>query len=282
MKKLVAILMIFASMFMLLSITASADVVVEPNDDFYNRNSGDCILLERNFYANGKNGYVTLKTEPGSKKDVLTIQNGEMLYITHTYERSGELWGVTEIYSPDKDYSKWPTGWIIMSDLKAVYDSSEFINDHESEFYTFSGDADITGDVVFWSWPGSGKVDHVYSEQWWREGESMENFMSSQAYRDSEGREWGFIGYMYGYRDVWFCIDDPTNQEIPAFNPAPDPQLYAAADPDSLPEPSSSSGGTSGSGPSEQIIIIIVSVAVAVIATAVLIRVLWKPKKKAE
>ena len=33
-------------------------------------------------------------------------------------------------------------------------------------------------------------------------------------YTDASGLRWSKFGYIYGYRNVWFCIDDPTNEAL--------------------------------------------------------------------
>src|SRR5215469_2087459 len=56
-----------------------------------------------------------------------------------------------------------------------------------------------------------------------------------KTYKDSEGREWGKVGY---YADVgggsyvsgWVCLGDPGNSDIPAFNPAPKPKKWSPDD----------------------------------------------------
>ena len=50
-------------------------------------------------------------------------------------------------------------------------------------------------------------------------------------FTDDEGRDWGYVSYFYGFRDFWVCLNDPSNPNIPAFNPAPEPSLYPAVDP---------------------------------------------------
>ena len=38
----------------------------------------------------------------------------------------------------------------------------------------------------------------------------------SQVYTDVRGRDWGFVAYMFPYRDFWIPLDDPTNAEAGA------------------------------------------------------------------
>lgn len=254
----------------ILPFTAYADVLIEPNNDFYTRHRSECTSLNRSFYANGESGGVSVKKEPGSTTETAVIENGEIINIMFTYNHKGETWGVTEIYSEGKPYDKWPNGWLPMNQLLLVYDYTSFAEEHQDKFYTYTGGYDMlyeTDDIVFWTWPGSGEMAWILEDKW-RNSETDSNFLkASHAYKDSEGREWGFFGYVYGNKNSWVCLSDPGNTEISAFNPPPQPELWQ---PDDTNSPKS--------GLSTPLLIIIL-VTVLVIGTALLIRVLWKPNK---
>ena len=283
MKKTVTILLAIISLAMLLTVAANADVLVEPNNDFYSQHARECSSLERTYYANGKRGYVTLRKEPGSGSEIASLRNGELIYIMFTYDHKGELWGVTERRSTDDTYFVMWTGWVAMSDLTVAYDYIEFDREHSGEFYQYSGEPNTTGDIIFWKWPGSGVINGELGETWRHPGDAMNDVLPSHAYLDPEGREWGFVGYMYGRRNAWFCISDPTNREIAAFNTPPAPQLWPAADPDAIPSPNRTADNpdyvTAPEPWNDGLIVVIILVAAVVIGTAVLIGVLWKRKK---
>jgi len=211
---------------------AQADLVWEPENDFYNRNKSKCVSLSRGFYANGEDGYISMKREPGARREVAKLENGEILHILFTYDHNGEVWGLSEFISP-KTYD-WISGWGQMDQLLLVYDYISFDEDYSGEFFDYENDADKvakTGDIVVWTWPGSGKIELVFEEEW-QNPETYEFILggSFRAYKDSEDRVWGYIGYAYGARNVWVCLSDPSNREIPAFNPAPEPVLRKAGD----------------------------------------------------
>ena len=268
--KITAAVLIVLSMLALLPLTAGADVLYTPNDSFYNRHSSECTYLGRSFYANGRSGYITLRTEPGAGSEVAALQNGTELYINFTYNLRGEAWGVAEFYETNKTDGVQKTGWVTMSDLTVVYDYIEFGNDHHDEFYYYGAEANTTGDLVLWTWPGSGKYVHVYSSSDRHPGEGMNDVMPAHLYRDPEGREWGYISYFYGMRNVWYCIDDPSNKEIPAFNKPPAPELWPAADPEEIPP-------LKAGFPIEWIIVILV--VIVVVGAVILIQVFRKREK---
>jgi len=256
------------ALFIILPITAFADVILEPPDDFYSKNHYDCRYLNRNYYANGVRGYIVLKSEPGSDREVATYANGEVFNISFTYGKGAEEWGVIMFDTEGKQFDQWKTGWVPMSELALVYDYIAFEEDNKDSIYNASLDAVKLfqeKEIIFWTWPGSGIIMNRHSvpiddpqqtrlESGWLSADT--------AYIDGEGREWGFIGYFYGIRGAWVCFSDSANAEIPAFNPAPDPKLWPAAEPGSLPNIKS--------GPPLQTIIVLVGAIVA--GTAVMIR----------
>jgi len=255
-------------------------VLIEPGNDFFERHINDIVYLRRDFYANGSGGLVSVKIEPGSKSEIATIENGEIYQIQYTYNHNGEIWGVVDIEAPGKPYSEWQRGWVLVGDFLVVYDSLMFETDHKDEIFIYAGDWDALRDIrklVFWKWPGSGIVSSVVDEttvneqylstvdelvqiiiemaQFSREGGAF-------AYTDSEGREW--VASMSMIKS-WICLSDPSNADIPAFNPAPEPELWQPGDehsklPNGFPLP----------------VLIIILVAFAAIVTIVLIRVFWK------
>ena len=255
-------ILLFVCMIFTFAPFARADVISEPSNDFYNRHREECSHIGRSFYANGEGGSISLLKEPGSKSAVMTIDNGDTLYIDFTYNYRGEDWGIASFYDPDKSYNEWPNGWVPMDQLLLVYDYLAFDNDHEEEFYAYKGGYDSlkAADVIYmWSWPGSGETvgTLVYEDS---------RFMEiNTAYKDDAGREWGFIGYWYGNRNFWVCLSDPANDSIDAFNPAPEPALWQPTNP------------TGDSQNKDMIVpaLAIILVSCIVIVTGVLIKIFW-------
>jgi len=256
-KSVFAIVMAF--LLLLAPIKAYADVIFEPDNDFYKQHEAQILFLGRTFCANGTDGSASVKKEPGAKSDTAEIQNGETTYIQYSCLFNGDYWGFTSEYS----------GWVKMDQMLVLYDYVAFEEDHQAELYTYSGDyAEIkkTGAAVAWPWPGAD------APLWTIENLDTTNFSVTYAYKDEEGREWGFVSYIYGSRNIWVCLSDPMNSDIPAFNPAPPPTPWVSdtvhTDIEKLENPSSAN-----------LTLIIILVAALVIGTVVLIKVFWKPNK---
>jgi len=260
---------------------ADADAIsIElPRNTFLERNS--CEQMNRHFYVNSKDGFIRPRTEPGEsgiESNSAEHENGTILFISHTYDRDGDLWGMID-YSP---FSMITYVWVAMDQLALVYDYISFADDHKDELYSFRGNMKEVLNaekIVLWTWPGSG----VYAKDFFKSKRYIESHMVArvrsfaqshsywhflQAYSDSQGREWVFIEYG-DFGNAWLCVSDPSNGDIPAFNPAPTPKLR---------QPGGASFVEIAGVPVPTIAIILVVAVVAV--TGVLIRVFWKKKPK--
>ena len=289
MNKRIVTLLLTTVMLSFTFVNANADVIFEPEDDFYERHRNECGYMGRNFYANGEDGYVTLLSEPEFGKETATIENGAILLIQYTYDYSGEVWGVG--FNP---------GWVPMSDLILVYDNTSFFEEHEQEFTKYQGNSDILLNarrVVFWSWPGSGEItmEHVPSA----DNRELEGgwLTATYSYTDNDGRQWGYIPYFYAVKGQWVCLSEPSNRVIPAFNVAPEPVLKQPGNsglaPDVIPGNSPGNDSTPGRDPAPPAepdrkpptdglslpVIILILVGVIVVVTAALIGIFWKRKK---
>lgn len=272
MKKRSAVILLTGIIIALMcpAIFVSADVLWEPNDSFYERNREKCTYLARSFYANGVGGFISLKTEPGANREVAKYENGTVLHIQFTYDHNGDTWGIG--YDP---------GWVRMDQLLLKYDSISFDEEHGHEFYAFTSSIDPLFEhetLIFWTWPGSGEIAMAH-EPLSSNRELESNWLTPpHVYRDSEDREWGYVPYFYARRSTWVCISDSSNNEIPAFNAAPEPEFRppggAGSSPDDL-------DGSSTGWLSTPLLIVILVIVVAV-ASAVLIRTFWKKKDKGD
>lgn len=214
-------------------VPALADVAYEPNDNFYEKHRNDCDYENRAYYTNGTNGYVTVYASPtGSARTA--IANGSAFWVYWTYD--GGTWGCIE-YDPETHAAAGgrdsDSGWVRMDAMVCDYDSQAFRDDHadelRSEERSFDPDR-ADGDAVYaYKYPGSGIVrDRMDWSMVW-DGE----IRFSTLFTDPAGREWGYCGYHYGFRDFWVCLDDPYNGELAADENYVDPlaELTPAADP---------------------------------------------------
>ena len=267
MKKYVYFLVIVPVLFCwFLSVNAAfADVIVESDNLFYKRHSDECVFLGRLFAANGAEGFVAVMEAPDSGKEAGKIENGETVWLQFSCLYDGDFWGLSERFS----------GWVRIDQLLVLYDYVAFAEEHQDEFYPYRGGYDEivkAGSAVLWAWPGADEPLWIV--------EDIDNmvFTIGQAYRDGEGREWGFIVYAHGYSDEWICISDPANRDIPAFNPAPAPAVWVS---DTEHVDIYKHGGKPGLG-GKMLTVIIVLVAAVVVVTVVLIKRFWKPNKNRE
>lgn len=176
-----------------------ADVIWQPMDSFYVENESKCTYVGRSFTANGPDSVVILYESPKSPKVVTTWENGFQAYISFTYEdENGVLWGIYD------DFTQ--SGWMPMEYMELIYDHISFFEDYGEEIIEQRGSLEeqYRGECVyFWKYPGS-KEGYSYS--------MMQHDLPTYngVYTDEKGHSWGYIGYYYGSRDNWICIDQPT------------------------------------------------------------------------
>ncbi len=187
-----------------MAVTASADVIWEPYEsDFYTKYQEDA-----EYYYNARQFVsdvdVDIYDEPYKNvKSVLKAGTPQYVSLVIT-DDDGSRWG-SFWYS---DGNSGFDAWICLDGMSLVYDSTEFLKDHEGEFTEYNGE--LSGEnsegksVYYWKYPGSSEI--VFSDYF---REDLESYFS-KVYKDERG-SWGYIGYMMGQRDVWVYLDDPTN-----------------------------------------------------------------------
>jgi len=242
-----------------------ADLIFEPNDDFYYRHSKDCENVERNFTANGPKGNIIVWESPESDKKVDTYVNGTKFSVSYTYtDENNKTWGLVTT----NDY----TGWVKMKETRVVYDVISFCEEHKGEFQDYKNEFDdyIIGDpIVLWSYPGSGevtgKIDKLFT-----------NFNFVYVYTDENGQKWGYCAdtstnhwkSRWGYQANWICISDPTNELLPVIEPK-QPSIIPTS-------PANQASNTSEGQGNSGIIFLTIAVALLILITAIVIRVNWK------
>lgn len=255
-KKTVAAL-VFAAVLMQWLMTAWADVIWEPADDFYQterwekQREDDFVFHNRSYFANGTSGYIYVTNNPEEEKVTDALENGTVLFVSFTYENShGEQWGVIQYqrdesgeaapnYGYDPENADVKTGWVLMDELSLVYDSEEFKADHEAEITEAAEKITITPEegkeVQFWSYPGSGNI--VGSSSY-----GIEKMVFQEFYEDPDGEQWGYVGYHYGMKNVWVCITRPYEIELPVTAPAPEEIIAPSKAPEPLPDTMDATG----------------------------------------
>ncbi len=196
---------ILLALLLVLAPVVRADVIYEPEDSFYWANRGECAYHNRTYTANGPENVAVLYQSPKSAIPTARIPNGESLPVLYVYEdEAGNQWGYTE----GED-----TGWVPLAYLVLQYDYLCFREEFGSRITWLDKylQVEATGTVRFWSYPGSENCLELEVD-----GEYLPEYGAT--FQDDGGRRWGFVGYYYGHRNGWVCLDDPA---------APYYELYA-------------------------------------------------------
>lgn len=250
-----------------LAAPALADVAYAPQDSFWEHHSRDCVYEDRCYYTNGEDGYVLVYGSPAGKaEDVLP--NGLRLYISYSY--NGE-WGCVEYDRDDPVGGSWKnyaSGWIKMSGLTADYDYRAFAAEHSGEYTEINVILPMENEPVYtYKYPGSGEVYEELDPQWARD-----DLYFSSVFTDPAGRDWGFVGYYYGHRNFWVCLDDPHNDTLEPDENFRVVETVPAADADAM-------AAALKTAKAPTLYLYAGAFGVAVIAAAVLAAVLRKRKK---
>ena len=244
------------------SSVAYADAIVEgPANEFYDEYESLFVYLDRSFIANGEAGSMSVKIAPGSEDVIANLENGKEVYMRCSCLYDGDFWGYAFLYS----------GWARLDQMLVLYDYVAFAEDHSDELYLYGGDykeIKETRSAIIWPWPGADEP------LWTLEDLDADSFSVSYAYKDGEGREWGFVSYLYGSTNIWVCLSDPLNRDIPAFSPTPAPYIWVSE----TEHVDIKQYAQENKSPAVAFIIILVAALVA--ATAVLIRVFWKRERR--
>lgn len=248
-----------------------ADVIFEPENDFYTAHSEECLYHTRSYRTVSEQAFYDAPGASGSG----TLASGVSVPISWLYrDGDGRDWGFFEQSTGD-------AGWIPMAEMALLYDSTEFIADHSADLNLEQPQTVPSGNsVVFWSYPESGttagSIDALESD-----------LELSPLYTDAEGRTWGYFGYYMGYRDSWICISAPSDPDIPS-GETPEQKYYTAPaelselsgieENVSLPPLKAHSVGASGAGGVSWLVIAAAVAAVAAV-TLLLLKMFWHKKR---
>lgn len=276
--KLIFSLMLVLCTVCAFAVTAYADVIWEPEDDFYLSHSGKCYHLGDEYIANGKEGYVYVYENPNSSSPEAFILNGNQLFISFAYDSKNGSMGVIE-YNADEngnllaiDYSKpYETGWVYLADLSVKYGSDEFFADHADEienpeeFIVFEGGSEVS----LHTYPGSSE----YTEPMVLEG----GIVFNAVYTDAAGTKWGYINYYRGIRDRWLVIE--TAPEPPSEGLIEMPPVSVE---DITPPKAPSEEKIENTNQNSYVIIAVIAVLAVVIITLVIIFAVFGKKKRGQ
>lgn len=205
MKKILALLFV---LLLLVPSLAFGDVIVEPDNSFYRTHQKECQHREgRTYLADGPDGTLNLYTAPdGTVAE--TLKNGTAFYCQWTYtDKQGVVWGFSERHG----------AWAPLGYTLAQYDHIAFRQEHANKISVPDERAAVLYKTVYlYEYPGApnplemGDLD----------------LTAEQLYTDEQGRQWGYVSYIYGIRNKWFCLDDPANGQLMGEKKAAVPSGY--------------------------------------------------------
>lgn len=217
----------------LLPAKVHADVLIEIDDSFWQAHQRECDYLYRTYTVNGEEGYAAVWESPVSARQKELLTNGTPIWSSwHYTDGKGETWCAVMTGEMNSSGYEEISGWIRTSDCLVNPDYISFREAYEQEFveYDPAYDKALEGldTVVLWRYPCSGSI--VMDGMDAAGLQDMQSFHT--CWRDPQGRMWAFVGYCYGIRNTWICLDDPANPELEADeNVIPgDAVVYPAAD----------------------------------------------------
>ena len=219
-----------------LAAPARADVLWSPRDDrFFEQHYDQCDYIGRQYCANGDQGFVTLWDAPWRHPGGPPVLRTATPSGSTTSMRTGPApWsGGTRGRS---------AGWAPLADFALKYDDLSFAEEYAEEIRPYGGQFDdysgSPAEVVFYSYPGAPESKDVREAAWALDeltGQAGDSYIQS-IFVDEDGRTWGYVGYLYGRINGWFCLDEPGGTdfpvrevEVPELIPAQAPRLPAMA-----------------------------------------------------
>ena len=110
MKRLLVLIPLLA-LVLALPLSASADLIYQPRDDFFDEYWDECDQYDKTHIANGADGHVTIYKTPKDLQILGTIPNGEKGYVAWIYTAEDDsVWGCVKLWEEKIE------GWILMSE----------------------------------------------------------------------------------------------------------------------------------------------------------------------
>lgn len=208
MKKLFCLLLVL----LLVTVTASADVLWEPYENDYYWKHAEAMSVIAAKYEVPQGMSVNIYTAPVNGTLLTTMEEGTVVYVGFSTTENGELWGTGY---PLGDFDN--EGWFRLGRLQKLYSHKEFVNDYADQIAAEEAwliAADIGGTVYTWTYPGSGVSDGILEHELLSSGSDYNDGKVSYSlvYTDPEGGRWGYIGYHMGHVG-WMYLENPTDPE---------------------------------------------------------------------
>ncbi len=188
---------------LILALPAFADVIVEPNDLFYQTHRDECErVTSRSYLVNSEQGYIYVYKDPQLGTTMKGLSNGERVIVSYLYiDKNGGEWGCGNISEG---------GWYRMSELSLCYDSIAFFEEHGDDCVNYKQgshtlEADMENPIIAWAYPGG----ELRQKLTWDPSDAIET-----AFTDELGNVWGYIAYERGLRDLWICLSDPHSETV--------------------------------------------------------------------
>ena len=203
MKKIIAAGMLLLCL-ALVNIPIHADMIWEPENDFYEKHRDACEYIDRRYIVNGYNGQTDVYASPVSDRKVSTLANDEILQIFFSYtDKNGNAWGLYDDFNGN-------AGWIPMAYMYPEYDGISFAEDYKDRIVAENGEisALTSGEEIYvWPYPGAKKSESLTVQ---------DNPVSyDSVFTDEDGIRWFHVGYYYGQRGFWVYEADPYHTNVP-------------------------------------------------------------------
>lgn len=214
MKKTI-ILILIPALLAALAVSAFADVIWEPGDNFYFRHRDECVYMKDARYEAQADADVL--TSPEDPTVVGSVSAGDILFIGYIWQGDA-LWGAVFPFRGEDGAGDWIQGWVDLSAFRKLYGAAEFEADHGDEFFEADGGIPITREqtVVLWLFPGSGEVwAGMGGPDFWLEEETCSY---GRIWTEAEGKDWAEVPYWYGSHG-WIYLPDPYATDLPRSAP---------------------------------------------------------------
>ena len=218
MKRIGTVLLALCLSF-LLAVSALADGIYEPEEEFFLTHRDECETISREAYMNGVDGYGTVYASPDGKARH-ALSNGESLRTLASWK---DEWYLVQYIDQRKMESG--TGWTRAADLVMAYDGISFLKEHGGELEEpaepFELDQRELSALSIWSFPGAEELfsweDSEYLNIWYKDHGPI---LLDRLWKDPLGQIWGRISGYKSYDGAWVCLDAPEDYQAPWLNEA--------------------------------------------------------------